>query len=70
METRYVLARLRACEERLKRVAETLDIVDQEDAETTTSEYLLGYARGLAEGQALVRRLREALASMDERRPT
>jgi len=67
MEGRYVLARLRAVEERLKAASETLDLVDKDEAGRLGGPYLAGYARGLLEGAGHVRRLREGLSSQEPR---
>lgn len=64
LESRYVLARLRAVEERLKGAAETLEISAEEGSGRPSGEYLSGYGRGLMEARNHVKRLREALAAL------
>lgn len=64
LESRYVTARLRAVEERLKAAGETAEMSSEDGPERPSSQYLAGYARGLMEARSHVRRLRESLASL------
>lgn len=64
IEARYVMARLRAVEERLKYAAESAPTGDQEEGSPRAGAYLSGYARGLLEARDHVRRLREGFAHM------
>ena len=64
LETRYVCARLRAIEERLKAASEVLEDQADDGNGRPSGEYLSGYGRGLMEARAHVRRLREGLANM------
>lgn len=64
IEARYVLARLRAVEERLGETARTAEDSSEDGPERPSSQYLAGYGRGLMEARNHVRRLREGLAHM------
>lgn len=64
LESRYVLARIRAVEERLKAKAEAAQVGDQEEGPARSGAYLTGYGRGLLEAMHDLKRLREALASL------
>jgi hypothetical protein len=64
LESRYVMARLRAVEERLKAASEVAEQSSEDGPERPSSQYLAGYGRGLLEARAHVRRLREGLAGM------
>ena len=64
LESRYVIARLRAVEERIASLAQEVEDDSVDGREGVSGEYLAGYGRGLLEARDHVRRLRRALADI------